>query len=53
MPKDRTESNKRLRDENIRVSEERGRGELKGDDQEGVVPTVTVSQIKEFKRRKI
>lgn len=46
------EFTKRLRDKNIQVSEEKGRGELEGDDQEGIVPAVTASQIKEFKRRK-
>ena len=53
MPKDWTEKNKRLREENIQISEERGRGDLEGDDQEGIKsPKITASEIKKYKRRK-
>ena len=48
-----TEFTKRLRDKNIQISEEKGRGELKGDGQEGTqAPKITASQIKKHKRRK-
>ena len=46
------EFTKRLRDTNIQISEERGRPELDGDDQQGVTPAITASQIKKYKRRK-
>ena len=48
-----TEFTKRLRDKNIQISEEKGRGELKGNDQEGTkAPKITASEIKKYKRRK-
>ena len=47
---DWTEANRRLRDENIRIAKERGRGELKDDDKEST--KVTSSQVNKFKRRK-
>ena len=46
------EATQRLRDTNIRISKERGRGELKGDDQEGIKAKITASQVKKHKRRK-
>ena len=49
---DWTESNKRLRDENIRIAEERGRGELEqGDDTESIQLNLSASQIKKAIRR--
>lgn len=52
MRKDWTESNKKLRDENIRIAEERGRNESGNDEEENNVIKITASQIKKFKRRR-
>lgn len=52
MRKDWTESNKKLRDENIRITEERGRNESGNDEEENNVIKITASQIKKFKRRR-
>lgn len=47
---DRKESNRRLRDENIRIAEERGRKEL-ADEKKGINLNLTVLQIKKSLRR--
>jgi len=52
LRKDWTESNKKLRDENIRIAEERGRNESGNDEEENNVIKITASQIKKFKRRR-
>ena len=52
MRKDWTESNKKLRDENIRIAEGRGRNESGNDEEENNVIKITASQIKKFKRRR-
>ena len=52
MRKDWTESNKKLRDENIRIAEERGRNESGNDEEENNVIKITASQINKFKRRR-
>jgi len=52
LRKDWTESNKKLRDENIRIAEERGRNESGNDEQKANVIKITASQIKKFKRRR-
>jgi len=52
LRKDWTESNKKLRDENIRITEERGRNESGNDEEENNVIKITASQIKKFKRRR-
>lgn len=49
---DRREANRRLRDENIRIMEKRGRSELENDQKKGTDLNLTVSQIKKKLRRK-
>ncbi len=44
------ENNKKLRDRNIAIAKERGRGELKDDDKEST--KITSSQVNKYKRRK-
>jgi len=44
--------NRRTRDENIQIAEERGRNESGNDEQENNVIKITALQIKKFKRRK-
>lgn len=53
MPKDWTESNKRLRDLNIQVAEERGRPELEQEEKEAITLDLhlTAAQIKKSIRR--
>ena len=43
--------NKRLRDENIRISEERGRPNLEGNQEKGTDLNLTASQIRKKLRR--
>jgi len=52
LRKDWTESNKKLRDENIQIAKERGRKKSGNDEQEINVIKITASQIKKFKRRR-
>jgi len=49
---DRREMNRRLRDENIRISEERGRPKLEDDQEKGTDLGFTASQIRKKLRRK-
>jgi len=49
---DRREANRRLRDENIRIMEERGRSKLENDQKKGIDLKLTVSQIRKKLRRK-
>lgn len=44
--------NIRIRDENIRIAEERGRNESGNDEQKANVIKITASQVKKFKRRR-
>ena len=46
------EANKRLRDENIRIAEERGRPELENDQEKGISLNLTAPQIRKKLRRK-
>ena len=48
---DRKEMNRRLRDENITVAEEKGRPELKNDQKKGTDLNLTASQIRKKLRR--
>jgi len=49
---DRREANRRLRDENIRIMEKRGRSELENDLKKGTDLNLTASQIRKKLRRK-
>ena len=49
---DRREMNRRLRDENIMVAEEKGRPELEDDREKGTDLNLTTSQIRKKLRRK-
>jgi len=49
---DRREANRRLRDENIRIMEKRGKSELENDQKKGTDLNLTVSQIRKKLRRK-
>jgi len=43
-------ANEQLRDENIRIAEERGRHDLKNDDKKST--KITASEVNKYKRRK-
>ena len=49
---DRKEANRKLREENIRTAEERGRPELKDNQEQGVTLALTTSQIRKKLRRR-
>jgi len=49
---DRKEANRRLRDENIRIMEKKGRSELENDQKKGTDLNLTASQIRKKLRRK-
>jgi len=49
---DRREANRRLRDENIRIMEKKGRSELENDQKKGTDLNLTASQIRKKLRRK-
>ncbi len=49
---DRREANRRLRDENIRIMEKRGRSELENDQKKATDLNITASQIRKKLRRK-
>ena len=49
---DRREANRRLRDENIRIMEKRGRSGLENDQKKGTDLNLTASQIRKKLRRK-
>jgi len=49
---DRREANRKLRDENIRIMEKRGKSELVNDQKKGTDLNLTVSQIRKKLRRK-
>ncbi|HEB36138.1 MAG TPA: hypothetical protein ENI18_09900 [Candidatus Aminicenantes bacterium] len=49
---DRREANRRLRDENIRIMEKRGRSELENDQKKGTDLNLSASQIRKKLRRK-
>ncbi len=49
---DRREANRRLRDENIRIMEKKGRPELENDQKKGTDLNLTASQIRKKLRRK-
>ena len=48
---DRKELNKKLRDGNIRIAEERGRSELENDQKKGIDLNLTARQIRKKLRR--
>lgn len=50
MRRDWTKANEQLRDENIRIAEERGRHDLKNDDKKST--KITASEVNKYKRRK-
>jgi len=49
---DRREANRRLRDDNIRIMDKRGRSELENDHKKGTDLNLTSSQIRKKLRRK-